>query len=79
MPGLGQSRVFDYEVRVSVDGKATQVKRMLSPTCHRPPAEDKGVTVTCLFAATEVPKGATLTVAPRNCYGKAGKVIKGRF
>lgn len=71
-------RVFDYEVRVSEPGgeSPSLVRRVISPTFHLSRKNDKG-TVSCVFAASELPSKCAFAVYPRTSFGRSGKPIVG--
>lgn len=71
-------RVFDYEVRVLEPGAESPslVRRVISPTFHLSHKNDKG-TVSCVFAASELPSKCTFAVYPRTSFGRCGKPIVG--
>jgi hypothetical protein len=71
-------RVFDYEVRVLEPGgeSPSLVRRVISPTFHLSRKNDKG-TVSCVFAASELPSKCTFAVYPRTSFGRCGKPIVG--
>lgn len=70
----GSGRVFDYEVEVMSGAKKSLVRRVLSPTFSHLPEKDGG-TVSCVFAASELPEGARIKVTPRNSYAGRGHDI----
>lgn len=71
-------RAFDYEVCAEVEGLEPKVIcRVVSPTYNCGPSCECR-TQRAVFSVRELPKGVPycLTVAPRNCFGRAGAVIR---
>ena len=71
-------RAFDYEVRVESEGVEPKVAcRIVSPTYNCGPARECRAQ-RAVFSVRELPKGVPyrLAVAPRNCFGAAGRPIR---
>ena len=72
----GGGRVFDYEIRMSVDGKEVLSRELLAAAFHFPDAKSDEPEMLLLLPG-DLPAGkvATCSVTPRNCYGVAGKPL----
>lgn len=69
------SRVFDYIVRVLVNGREEMCLKVLSYDFCLPPAH-ANAPGECLIGLQEIPAGEiTFVVTPRNCYGTEGRCI----
>lgn len=72
----GGGRVFDYEIRMSVDDKEVLQRELLAAAFHFPD-EKSNVSEELLLLPEVLPNGkvAICSITPRNCYGVAGKAL----
>jgi len=73
-----RTHLFEVEVRA---GEKTVLKRVAAEGFNHPVTHPRATgTSECLFALADLPKGEiTVTVTPRNCYGRAGTPLKAVF
>lgn len=73
---VDKTRVFDYDVAVTVDGRELMSRPIMAPDFHLPEAR-AGRPGECLFKPSEVPadKDVVFAVTPKDCFEKKGRTI----
>ena len=71
------SRVYDFEIELRVDGAGKLTRRVLAKGFNRPEPL-AAQTSDCLFGEDEIPAGGKVTFAvrPRNAFGVAGRALE---